>query len=1332
MSQQHTVTFERGMVQDVDPQRQPAGSYRSASNGQLLHHLAEDPTLGHGLAFGPARGNALAQSLCPGYVYLAMHDTTRGSIVFSTNGTDSEIGLWGWDDGSGKSVYKTLYNDRFDPNSYVNARPRYSAETSGQDRLGWKKEDSFDIEVVYENQFTERIYWTARRGAMHTLNLFDAYDEKGDPYHTASCGSSQVFYPKHWSLHAFRSRSDLKFPRTNLVGRGRGTLPSGVYQIAVGYKNRNGQKSVWSPLTRPTFVTTYPLDAYRPDGAVDSVRQNALRKSHHNRVMGDSGKTTAESLIWEASGIDTRWEELRIAVLYFQTPEAPYRIVELKPIDIDQNTSLTIEIKNLQGDELPTAEFNQRYEVFTRVGALAVQENRLHQFNVDILEPIQLDDSRVSFTPVLRRMDADEWGDNTFPYEENLITGRGDGAPLTNSNVKTQALNQQAYLRADGTPELVQHQINNDYLHYKGQVFSHIYKGYFRGETYEYGAMILDRQGQPMFVQPLPAFTFPEQYTDGPNGQKDFYTLSEVDSSTGRVNLKIMGLSVSGIALPTKRLYDQDGRLNVSGWLLVRKKRKARLRHQGVVFPALRTIPSKCDNADLLKRIHPMPAAENAFRLDTAVNIDTDGADGGQYQYMAYGSKCDQYNGPATPSVSMPNYLFYHSPDVLIEGAIAPPLQSDYLQHVGVVSQGYSKEVIELEGGHKHFYTKSYKTQTTNHPLAAYAANGRPNLGDSSRIALSFQSTAAWDAEVDKFDPEFPDRVYTPQTHPFNIRAIEEFLDAVSQKGAVLMRVGDFANVDVAESSSRRASYRLMNYNQVADARDEEEKTPYFPTGHFQPITQAILDELPARKDASGTITHYVFDGVEVWGGDCYVNHFDFTRLYPQWGAGCKKRGAWHPDYAISHIVPIESKYDLTKLPGRRFAKNATKPQSTACEGNDKQFAGGIHIHQPEDWNYNRVLLLEEAVQFYATLPRDQKITTSHPAGFGWTPVKSAGQRLDNWRINLVGDFGLLDGERGAVTAAVKGDNQYLYVLQEKGFGAVVLNAQTYTQGEAGTIVTNSGKYFSGALPISRKIGCQHPESIWVADGQIGWWDARSGALCRHSQAGLEELSKTANLDDTVRALSMNLGDVDPVVLAQYSAVAGVDDHGQVYTTIWKGEKGLKTLVYTPALQAYTSELPVFPVRYGQRGNCLISVDPAAQTKLYKVGAGHNGQWFGQFYPTTLLLVLNPAGTADKTFDNAAIVVNRAGAAKITRIKHWTPNGGPAQIHTVDGLGVNLDMTYETNALYYPMYEDRWPAPDDKERLQDGLCLVELTITNDESNTPVWISLYGAVYRLNA
>ncbi|RYC70681.1 hypothetical protein [Spirosoma sordidisoli] len=1305
----HTQVFSGGMKQDVDAHLQQQGTYRYGRNVRTLYNRnRSDTSDGKSLSLANSPGNLLTLTLTQGYHIVGDAEAQRGNVLFLTNNTTSIVGFWDYDSEVNGAVvtgaFRVLYSDDNDP--HAKNQPWSKRGSAAPERLGWRTTDTFDIEIAYENESVERVYWTNRRGTKHVLNLRHA--------------PTTTPYPSSWSAHGFRERPDVVFPTIKLLGRGIGKLLSGTYQIAIAYESRDGVRSAFTPVTRRVFVTSEKLDVLGFDRFPSQIPTTGVRLSHHNRVMGASGVVTQESLRWELSRVDVRWERVVVAVLYYETEGLPTSIRTLPPITITPalsgSTAITVEIVDNSGDEITVAELNQRHETVLRVGTLAPENNRLVEGDLLRLPPITMNASAVRFQPFLKRCVLDEVKEPTFRPVANPTSGKPDGNPLTNSSTVT--LGSVVRKTFNGLTET--YTVTNDYLNDKGQVWEWLHGSYFRGETEEFGVLLFDRLGQPMFVTPLPAFTFPQLYDEGPAGETDHYALTKL-SPAGIYELVPMGVLISGLRLPVADLYDSEGKLNVSGFMIVKRQRVPRLLHQGVVFPVCRTDECKLDSG----------RSEKPFPLPYLNWFSTD-FDGQNRHSYPWPTPCTTPNeGDWRETRSQPYYLTYHSPDVLIEGGLKELEEGDVLHHVGIVSRAYSSNVIALDGYSRalpdkthvtHGYTKSYRTATNLSWLPTLLARGRPRLGSETRLTLAKLHSDGFNTTYKELDKNNLNLKIETQTHPqwSGAGGLYIYGDGLLQRNAVIVKTADWTSID-AGSQENPGTFRIVNYiqrtTQPVDAQSSIE--PYYPCGHFQPITESLLGMAKPVETAAGQF--FEFNDIEVWGGPAYVTLFDFARIYPFYSDSCRQS-----DYGIGHVVPVESKYNLALRPGRTLARNAFRPERTTCREEGEQFQNGINPDQPEDWNYNKALTVDTRVNPYAVMPRDFLAVTNDPAGFSWTPPKQPGQFIDAWRSRLPGDAGQANGSLGAIVKLQRGQGRGLLCWQERGVGILPLDPLSYQTTDAGVIETDSGAVFNRMITISTEFGTQHPESVWSSNGQVGAWDARMGALLRYT-GGLDSLSASELFSDQLKRLTYELAGAGIDSLRNWQCVAGTNrDNEEILFSFYKPGIPTFTAVYSTAMSSFVEIKDGDYSRFVNRGRLLLASARSQPNTLWAMDRGPFGQYFGTFYPSVVRFIVNPYPNQKKTFDAGQINISADSWRKITRITHWTPDGGPAQVHTLFPANDERFRFFQ-NALRYAMHEVDWSGT--KQRLRDDYMTVEIEIGNDAENKQVVLVAFSTVFR---
>lgn len=1343
-SQTFTNTFVGGMISTIDPHEQPNSTYRYAIGGRLSYNRTDDPNQpldenvknGKTRAFSNAKGNSFSFTLCPGYQPIGSIETTKGAVVFSTNGSNSEIGFLTVNDNiykEGYAKYITLYNDRSDPNA---------------DLLRFNIDNYIHGFSVYENEFIERVYWVDGYNQKRVLNLPLFYREDGTTWHTQGSCSSTSNYPKYLSAHAMDERMDLTFPKVKFWKRIPGRLKSGQYQVAVQYVSKTGHTSVWSTLTRPVWITTAKIDGSITIG--ETTYANAYKMNHHNRYMSVSNVMTEEGQAYTIEGIDTRWDQIRVCYSYSISPVAFQEANVFRTYDITSGT-LVLELNSHTGVGLTLDELNQRFETVLTVGATAQQESRSWDADLETLPDLTVDLRNVKVDATFRYYRPDHTFDQEFAPVFNPVSGRNDNDPITNTAPTTKTIKTVNFTGDEETYNIV-----DDYESYKGQLFSQLFKGYFRGETYAWALVLIDRKGNPLFAQHITDQTFHNQFdTKDAAGNPIDYTLSRLNND-GQYDLRVMGAKFSNLRIPHSVMYDKFGKLNVSGFSIVRTKRIERIANQGVLINCYTTTNGKTDS-DTDRWVQPHLFVSNQY-----MDIYWNGQVPNSHLYSgAVGSNYERKgNADATEGgLNASHYFNYYSPDILIEGKLPNNYLSGEMQMIGF-GHAARIEKAPITGRRNHPYTKNYRSLPLNWPIYNNLLKyGRPKLGDKSRIKFATLHTLGkfgiYKGDTIPFDPETSD-IYDFRANVWatldwsgyftdssgEVNNYEDVnpdspFSASLMPNAVIMKLSDFEAVDVIESLQLKSTYRTSNMvvtpenYYTADNTSSLDSRRYFSTGHYQPITQAVLNKVKKNLDDQGQILDYQFDDIEVFGGDCYNNLFDFTRLVSEF-SDCTKFHGKYPSYSVSNIFPNESKYNIALLAGRRFAANAVYPQDVACENQDLQLSNGISADQPADWNYNEVLLLEENAQFFFPKPTDLKIVTKQPNVIRFSPRKTPGELEDSYRQKLPLDFGNSQGEFGRIQRLLPSFS-YLYVLQERGLFSLLTQLDRAIATDTGSIQISSGSVFSGVRPVSKIYGTQHRNSAWVYNDNLGYVDARMGKIIVFSQAGVDPASDNDSISDPIAEKTIFF---DKEISHQpgrfIDILSGLDiENNEVLTTFFF--KGLENAA-TPNPYNREDELRTFSMIYSKEtGNFhgesyniapfyfnirrfLLTSNPVSDrgNEIFLSNHGLYGEYFRSFKPTILEFIVNPEPRARKTFDVIYFNVNHEGWERISKLKLRAGNN----VHNITlaeitgGAVTHNDDRFEFDGslLHGPSHE--LDPLMDKERLKHTYLVVTLTIDN--------------------
>lgn len=1403
-------TFEGGVVFGIDPVKQAPNTMRYALNGRLIYN----PNIPHGssalndeedgstffaeslqgrtLAFCNERGTKDILTTCTGYEIVAMIDLGYAAIVISTTGSTGygQIGMFKMNSDLSGVTYQVLYDDHNDP---------------FQDRLRIKKSNepgaiALDVDYVDENTYKKRIYFSDGFNQERALNLQLMFQqtrcaepcetiENLTPIHTPvsqNCHQSSVTYPKHLSVHSMDSRMDLVFPRKKFVTRIDGSLKRGAYQYAMRYISADGHKSVWSTITRHILVTGthFPQNPEYLHPVLSAPWNGNNGFTHHNRVMSstDNDSVTEDGLQLQFTGLDTRWDSFEVAYIYSKTDTVSHEANVFYTYNSNCGTtpfSGTVIINHVNHTGYPVAfpEFNQRYETILSAKSTRDYNNKLYKLGVELLPYIEANFALTTIKPCFKYLQPDQTLEPNFMAKPNPRTGGQDGDPLTNAvpvNTTIQLSN--------FTGSIESYTVNDDYLSYKGQQAEHLLTSYWRGETYGIALVFRDRKGNPLFAQHIKDYTFPEQYHVDSSGEP----CSLTKLVNGKWELRVMGMRISHIRIPKACLRDKFGKLNVSSFEIVRTKRNKRILHQGIIYPVV-NVGVGCGSGDDAYqpyiRNKPSPFLKNKYELEFSEQGDfhsiTPDAQGNSH-YMIRddnnGSIFSKRDTIGERVVAYPGYCMYASPDVMFSGSYEFR-DTDKIRHVGTGHKAYTQNEIPLVGSgfptkniNKHNYCKCYNTvnQEGNLDLLRY---GRPRIGTDSELKFGRLMRDSW-YEEKGIDPDRTDMTFrngyldvaiadqNAFDAPGSGTTTHKIAAGAGVRNTLFLGCRGYKHVDIHDETSE-VSYRIANYIRAnadyvtANGDDSFDARAYQSTGHFQPITEAILTA--ADEDAD----FYIFSDVDVFGGDCFPGFFGFTRSMAQGKFDCGDQDAavrfkgdlevtscnntngdesiGYKDYSYSMIVPLESELNYALRTGRIFEAVGTMPQETYCENNFLQFSGGINDKQQESFDINRVLLHQENIQFFGVKPDNLVIVTSKPTSVYVSDQKTMSELDDAYRRQKVNNFYDLE-EPGDGVALVKLFS-YLYVFQKHAYGILRTNERAIVPTNIGEVVLGTGKDLDGVDYLSREIGTQHKSSVLAFDNAVYWVDAKRGLICRHAQSGREEISESQMTHDFVsKALDYFDNNLPALInTGDRNIVAGTNPetrdvfftfHGEQVTSGPPKSNITKTLGFSEKLNVFHGFYQMYPSLYFSFGKMLLLVNSNQRNNIHVHNRGLYGHYFGQFRKTVFVFYMNDAPDYEKILDYIKIQVDMQGQRRIGKVTINSQTSQHNLYYQQNNLFFDERFKYREDSLVLPAFQTGLRLP----RLRDKFFTVRVEIDNanqliDNQDIPVSISAIYSEYR---
>lgn len=1162
MPERAVNTFEQAMFRDLHPNKQPKGTYRDSINGRLL--FSGDSSF----AWANDKGNRLAATAPEGHRILGYAEFIDKAIVFSTDGDNSEIGQLVLQDSKVSGyMYQTLFNDNFDPfGDKLNFSERIKAiahpETSTED---------------INQQRIERIYWTDDVNPPKSFNVALAQDARNE-VGTNLANPVGGVYPDFYSAHNMQVTSDFNMAHIEFNKLVSGSLVNGSYQYTYRLISKEGYNTPWIPACHPILLT---------DTSVNPTNWHAYRMK---QALGtNTGKGIRLFVYIEDN---KRYEKFEVAYLYSKTREAVESARIFFQGEIGEGLapgSETIHIVDHQsqaGTPIDPEQFLQRFITLEKAKTLETKDNILFYGNIQELDPPVLSDAKlaaINIRPHFRMMrsDRNDATVKTLPFSHQV--------PGTRSMFKSNYLDRNTF--ASSQYSLNSYTVDNDYDNYKGTNTDMQFTGYFRGETYRVGILFYDKKGHPSFVQHIADVTMPEMggddtgtkfvverlLSDGTADSKTFYmtnnglgayTVTEnvpgagspqpailtegtwmsdfplvhggIDTSvvtnlypkvttdghfgSGNPFLRLMGLWVDNIDVT-------DIKDKISGFSIVRMKRDKRLLSQGLLMPMVKIGVGG-------KEYFPLPIA-----IDNFVS-----------GFLRGLTPSDAMNiRPADEAFT------FESADIIM-GRVPDIGSDDQMKLVGMCWQIGSKG-LETEFEADHTYTKCYDTffnaDRKYKNLSATPKNVNDSLKITERVSMGISSAIKSDT--------IPGVTFKTESVPldYDISPYTNIeLDSVYHSNsfiAILEGVGELVPANTGTGFSNVVvRYAIANYIRPTGGtyggvnKRSLAESIYESIGEFRPVNSSVL---AAIDDGSGNT---VFDGVEVWGGDCYLDYFDYCRHTPQhsYKAGGKnpvRQSNSNKDYGVGLFFPVESKFNhMIHRTKESYGEIATQRQAfpstagndagvTSLSAGEKGFRnvsgldGGPNESKIEDFTTSALREIGETLFLYTPKPIGFQKIIDFPYRWIWSEQKKFGEQFDSFRKFLPADFRDLDGKYGEITASAVIANN-IYSWQEGGFGKIYVNERAAVSTIEGTpLRLGTGGVFERFDYISKRYGCQHQFGLVATSTNAYWPDIINGKYCGFGGGqvkgglGFNILSDQLGLHDLMTSVARKLrgGDID-------------------------------------------------------------------------------------------------------------------------------------------------------------------------------------------------------------
>lgn len=1129
--------FSGGMSGDTDILNTDNATYRDSMNGRLMFN--KDGTYSWETENGTKSSFQLrANNGLDNRAYRILGNTGNDNIriIISTFEdpnpalSNSEIGIFSINE-AGIGAYKTLFNDANDPNG---------------DKFDLLYKNQIEARFVYENPKIIRCYWID--GIKIDSNRPRTFTMSFDENLATPIGneSDVVAYSIDApSVFAMNSQTNFQMGMIKYVKNVGGGLLSGIYQYTYSLGTKEGYYTPWYPVSRRVVV----------------VNAQISQNNWHQYQFSDAGVSTSKGNQIQIKGIDQRYDRIRIAYVYSVTTSTVVNSKIWLQTKIDKNPGgdvMTFDHVGNVGEPILTSEIADTFSGILGAKTLNVKDATLYYGNIkeNILQDFDIEPilENLTMVPMFKDMRSDEQDLDT------TLT-----PPITHQFPKTGITQLRQHSAAGGVEDYV---IDNDYVNYKGTQMDHLMPGFFRDEVYRVAIVFFDLLGFESFAFHLGDLKMPKQ-TDGnyswsrvkedgtivtvngtlgvgawptnnynyPNFASPKVLVGDVgqDYSTGTgtrfvSHLKIMGIKVGGIDITSIKNF-------ISGFKIVQAPRDKSILLQGAIMPTVGNVDN--DDGSI---VVPLPSTHQNFfdfQNGTAPTPTSNPAEVKLLDPLAFHH---EGNADKDRFFVRPNISVLYAPALIFGTAGLPSLNSeDQVKIIGCAWDTYSSQASIYRASASYmWYGKHYNSWNDWHKIG-YSNAPFPRF-ESYMEGISSTAILNPRGFIDNFGGtglKLINDVNARESSPNQRR------DAHGAFSTLYMLHGNFINPSPASGNSYSPLFKNGNpntsgYPNIGDPEvtfmghlifnwtrpnvnpyggltlSSLETTIFFGTGHFQPVNNPTFD-------TQGMPANNVFDDIEVYGGDCFLDYVSQMRMYPH------SRDLESDDYSDGRIWPWENEYNHTlRFAGSEGGNGTDKMLVWAnvmardgdTRGGGSSYPGskwgvysgdsdaeGLPTGVFEEFNINGCLNFQELTVFFNPKPINFLANDIFPVRWRYSPTKLYGDTIDTWRTFQVNDFRDLNGVYGEITSSLYIFNQ-IYSWQVSAFGRLRASDRALIESaNMGSLSTGIGDKLDGIDYVSTEFGNQHQWGLFGSDKAAYWTDVNKRKIMRFAQDGQTPLS---------------------------------------------------------------------------------------------------------------------------------------------------------------------------------------------------------------------------------
>jgi hypothetical protein len=742
-----------------------------------------------------------------------------------------------------------------------------------------------------------------------------------------------------------------------------------------------------------------------------------------------------------------------------------------------------------------------------------------------------------------------------------------------------------------------EYEYGDNYWDYKNPMVCQQMLGYPGGETIRLGVEFLDKKGKPYFVRWLGDYTTPlrdigEEITT--NAPSKCYHGGNVGSGTYyyQCNGQVMSLNISGIDVT-------DFKDEISGFSIVRAPIERQYIAHGIIENTYKSgdntymyseHTSSDDATHRREKTYNLIIPEHLFGADYFNLQDGDIIKNCGY-FAPYESYRNDYpNVPAPGSTVWRGFGTLHTANYKFYSKFYIPYDTDVSNSNGV--QGVETEIDNFTLINIGDNDIEYDPDNTNlHWKNTASSHGNREGAVSTTIIVKTKSTET-------------------ATNPINRSVRNDTLPMIHY---------------VAIKRALSNPYGGTSDSLLAN-------TSYLSLGHFQEVNSTILAQV---KNGSN---RYVFNDVQVFGGDTFIGIFDFCRLLYDDG---------YTDGPVSQSIAYvtESRINLALRDGRHILRNM-------CYATPSQ-TDGILYHpldgefQLEEFNYNDGYSTSEVGAIYPAYPFPFILTTNFDTRIRWSLHKNNGEQQDMFRRFLSGNKLDLENSQGPINNIATKFNNLIY-WQDDAIGYIPVDERQLVAGQLGeSVQIGVGDAFERYDERDRMIGNQHQFGLIESEFGFHWVDLKRMIVVSMNKSlaiTMDSIVKGFNNELFARILPTTFSSDNP--FKYRGIVAGYDpEYKFIYFSfkqyITNPEDNDFTIAIDAKLNAFAGFHTFNTMGFVTWGKFMLAIaNNTLERQAYVYGMGEYRDFYGVKQDAYLELVVRDPNMIASIFDNIIVTGN--------------------------------------------------------------------------------------------